>query len=581
MPRPRLALLVLPLWFAVAACSPRAGDPARGASTAAIDVVEPSRRVTNLEEVEELSEAVANRLIDLGDRLRRRAFHDIAPFFAAAFSGDDLERLGAGVEEHLPLGVERSVVEPRSPPVVGPDRFIAGLRSWLAAYSAIEAVTAKLKAAEFAAGEPSGAGTVFLEVVGRGPDGGRLGHTMQSRVEFVERSGAWRLSAWHVTSFESMRRPQPLFVDVAPTSGVAWRGPRFGADGNDSFFWQGAAAYDVDADGRFDLFVPSAERNFLYRNAGDGTFEDVAGSAGVGSPSGGTSALFFDADGDGAVDLLVGHVGVELDGKTIGRSSVLYRNASAGGALRFEDVTETAGWSALHAAFGLAAADVENDGDLDVYVASYHAEGFVAPNSWYAASNGTPNALYLNLGGGTFADRARAAGVADPRWSYAAAFCDFDEDGDQDLYVANDYAENSLFRNRGDGTFEDVAAAYGVSDVGNGMGVTWGDHDADGDLDLYVANMSSTAGNRILRRLENAAEGTGDADALAPTLRKLAAGNSLFTWDGRTFEPAPSEVGGIAASWAWAAQFDDFDLDGDPDLLCVNGFISGPSMKDT
>ncbi|MFG0317700.1 MAG: CRTAC1 family protein, partial [Planctomycetota bacterium JB042] len=311
--------------------------------------------------------------------------------------------------------------------------------------------------------------------------------------------------------------------------------------------------------------------------AGDGTFEEIAGAAGVAAPGDGTAALFFDADHDGAVDLLVGHAGYVEKRDRVGGPSRLYRNVSAttgDGGLRFEEVGEAAGFDALHVTYSLAAADADLDGFVDVHVASYNVEGLVAPNSWHEASNGTPNALYFGSAEGRFVDRAAEVGVADSRWSYAAAFCDFDEDGDQDLYVANDFASNALFRNRGDGTFEDVTAALGVTDVGNGMGVTWGDHDGDGDLDLYVANMSAVEATRIFDRVASP-----DGDPLERTVRDLMGGNTLFTWTGERFEKA--DVGGDDARWAWSAQFDDLDLDGDQDLVCVNGFLSGPSRRDT
>ncbi|MEC7231658.1 MAG: VCBS repeat-containing protein, partial [Planctomycetota bacterium] len=161
-------------------------------------------------------------------------------------------------------------------------------------------------------------------------------------------------------------------------------------------------------------------------------------------------------------------------------------------------------------------------------------------------------------------------------WSYAAAAADVDEDGHIDLFVANDYGSNYLWINRGDGTFEDGSDAFGVADRGNGMGAAFGDLNGDGALDLYVSNMSSTAGNRILGRLEE------DIDPeIHALLKKLAAGNSIFFRGAEGFERVPAENGGVGASWAWSPALFDLDLDGDLDVFCANGFVTGELPFDT
>ena len=167
-------------------------------------------------------------------------------------------------------------------------------------------------------------------------------------------------------------------------------------------------------------------------------------------------------------------------------------------------------------------------------------------------------------------------GLAGDRWTYACAAADHDGDGDLDLYVANDYGSNQLWSNQGDGTFVDVAGELGVTDQGNGMGVTWGDFDCDGRLDLYVANMSSTAGNRILKRLKESLP-EGDRKAL----QKAAAGNSVFVARGDAFERMPASAGGTGGNWAWSAAVVDLDLDACLDVFCVNGFNTGDLPHDT
>ncbi len=146
-----------------------------------------------------------------------------------------------------------------------------------------------------------------------------------------------------------------------------------------------------------------------------------------------------------------------------------------------------------------------------------------------------------------------------------------------DLYVANDYGPNSLYRNRGDGRFDEVSAETGTRDSGNGMGVSWVDVDGDLLLDLYVSNMQSFAGNRITR-LENF-PGSPEQKAL---YRRFSKGNTLLKnlGDG-TFEDVTDASGAKPAFWAWGNSPFDYDADGDVDLLVCGGFYTGVSAKDT
>jgi len=169
--------------------------------------------------------------------------------------------------------------------------------------------------------------------------------------------------------------------------------------------------------------------------------------------------------------------------------------------------------------------------------------------------------------------------MKDSRWSYAAAAADYDEDGDQDVYVANDYGTNFLWKNDGHGHFHDVAPELGITDLGNGMGCAFGDLDGDGHLDLYVVNMSSTAGRRILSRLASKDERWNE-------LEKMASGNSIFLskWNANGFggfERLAHDKGGVGGSWAWSSALVDLDLDGLLDVYCCNGYVTGDTAADT
>ncbi|HEX8119260.1 MAG TPA: VCBS repeat-containing protein, partial [Pyrinomonadaceae bacterium] len=378
--------------------------------------------------------------------------------------------------------------------------------------------------------------------------------------------GRWQFDEWKLASFDSMVAARDIFSEVAAPAGVAASLPAFGAPGNGGFVWHGAAAADFNRDGWIDLFVTAPDRNYLYVNDGQGRFRDASDEAGVRALATGTAPLVLDYDGDGDSDIFISNVGTQV---------MLENVTGADGRLQFIDVSQEAGVAVPAIGFSAAAGDVNGDGRLDIYVASYNRYGQVTPDSWFRATNGTPNLLLINQGDGKFKDEAAKWGVDDRRWSYAAEFADVNGDGKIDLYLANDFGEKALYVNRGD-RFVDEAKERGVLDPGNGMGVSFGDYNNDGLLDIHASNMSSTAGNRILARL------FPNQSPKDNVLKKLAAGNNLFEnqGDGK-FRDVTAEVGGFSGGWAWGGGFIDFDNDGWEDIYTPNGFISGKSMKDT
>ena len=246
--------------------------------------------------------------------------------------------------------------------------------------------------------------------------------------------------------------------------------------------------------------------------------------------------------------------------------------------LNFVDVSLEAGVVYPAQGFSAISGDVNADGLPDIYVASYNKYGTIMPNGWANATNGTPNLLFVNQGNGRFEEQAKQWGVDDSRWSYAAYFGDLNGDGRTDLYVANDFGENGFYLNEG-GRFRDAAIERGMLDPGNGMGVSLGDYDNDGDLDIHVTNMSSTAGNRILKRIFTDATAQLDQTRV---LNKVASGNTIFeNLGGGKFQNATAALGPFSAGWSFGGGFVDIDNDGWEDLHVPNGFISGKSLKDT
>jgi hypothetical protein len=238
-------------------------------------------------------------------------------------------------------------------------------------------------------------------------------------------------------------------------------------------------------------------------------------------------------------------------------------------------------------AYSMVAADYDNDGDIDIFVCCRDPDStddeFVgilgAPLPYHDANNGAANMLWQNDGEGQFRDVTKDVGLDhnNRRFSYAAAWADYDNDGDMDLYVANDFGRNNLYQNKG-GLFSDVAAELGVEDISAGMSVTWGDYDGDGLLDLYVSNMFSSAGNRIAYQRQFRA---GSSEQALGDFRRHARGNSLFRNAGDDgFQDVSQSSGVTMGRWAWGAKFVDLNNDSREDLYVANGFITTEDTGD-
>jgi hypothetical protein len=365
------------------------------------------------------------------------------------------------------------------------------------------------------------------------------------------------------------------FVDAARQAGVRFRhfhGTRSQQLPED--MGSGAAWADYDGDGDIDLYAvneagpltftaaqvaASPAHNALFRNAGDGTFADVSGPAGVDHRGCGQAAAWGDYDGDGRPDLCVSNYGRTL----------LYRNGASGG---FVEVSADTG---VHAEEGfwsdVSWADYDGDGDLDLYVCGYVQYVFDAvrgsiqtrqydaliPASLNPSTYRPERNLLFRNDGGRFAEVGVEVGIDNPSGrSLSASWCDFDADGRTDVYVANDLSDNALFRNNGDGTFADVSHASWVADYRGAMGLAVGDWDSDGDEDLFVTHWIAQ---------ENALYANMIADYRAAG---MDAGAALrFTDVADQFG-----VGQIALDYVgWGTVFADVDNDSRLDIIVVNG----------
>jgi len=540
-----------------------------------------------LETVEELSESLANDLLELSVATRDRNLELTAEYFPALLSGEPFPFRPGEIKPQIKWvrahGWESAAAKSANNNAnkISAKEFLKSWSEFLAHFSEIEDARFKVKEANFdekaqavlGADEPTavvnakGRARIAFYVIGRDVNGKRewARGAFNANMRFSANKH-WQFDSFELLSFDSLVAEKDLFSEVAVPAGIGATLPTYGTPENSGFVWHGAAAADFDNDGWIDLFVIGANRNYLYLNTGKGNFRDASEEAGVKILASGTAPLVFDYDNDGDSDVFISSVGQQI---------LLQNSLKQNGKLEFTDVSLEANVAKDSIGFSAVAGDVNADGFLDVYVTSYNRYGQITPDSWFRATNGTPNLLFINQGNGSFKEEAGKWRVDDKRWSYAAEFADVNADGKIDLYVANDFGEKALYINKGD-RFVDEAAERGVLDPGNGMGVSFGDYNNDGLLDVHASNMSSTAGNRILTRL------FPNSSAKDNVLKKLAAGNNLFenTGDGK-FKDVTAEVGGFSGGWAWGGGFIDFDNDGWEDIYTPNGFISGKSMKDT
>ena len=328
----------------------------------------------------------------------------------------------------------------------------------------------------------------------------------------------------------------------------------------------GLAVGDVDGDGLEDIYVcePGGLPNRLFLHRSDGGAVESAKALGLDLLDFTSSALILDFDNDGDRDLMVA------------TASGVY-GFTNGGEFGFKKQFEYLGTDLT----SLAAADVDGDGDLDVYACRYSSPYVSSglPFPYHDAENGAANWLLLNNGDWKFTESSEALGLGPGRhrFSFSASFEDYDNDGDQDLYVGNDFGRNSLYRNEG-GTFESVAAELGVEDLAAGMGVTWADWNRDGFMDLYVSNMGSNAGQRVTRSKVFLPEA---ADQTRMEYLGHARGSSVYISEaGKAFTDQTVGSGARRTGWAWGGLAMDVDCDGHGDLIVPNGFVTGESTND-
>jgi enediyne biosynthesis protein E4 len=395
----------------------------------------------------------------------------------------------------------------------------------------------------------------------------RIGEFCRDLAAFFLCPGLIVLSALPSVSDTNLER-RVIFTDITQASGITFKHvfsqeKRYILESMSG----GVALFDYDNDGLLDIYFvnsptvetakdPQSARSELWRNRGDGTFQDVTDKAGVGFPGFGMGVCTGDYDNDGWEDLYLTCLGANR----------LYHNNGDG---TFTDLSAKAGVADPRWSTGAVFGDYNNDGWLDLFVANYldinldnlpefgkgkycQFQG-ISVQCGPRGLAGAGDSLYRNNGDGTFTDVSKKAGVADAegRYGLGAAWCDFNEDGLIDLYVANDTSGNYLYQNKGDGTFSEIGLISGaaLSEDGKGqasMGIAIGDYDHRGRWNLFVTNFSDEY-NAFYRQ----EKGFSFSDV------------SYATQTGRASLPY---VG-------WGCGFFDYDNDGWLDLMVVNGHV--------
>jgi hypothetical protein len=342
------------------------------------------------------------------------------------------------------------------------------------------------------------------------------------------------------------------FVDVTEAAGIHFRHrtsdwlARFRRYGGryPTFSGGGVTAGDVDADGWPDLIFCGGDGCAIYANQQDGTFKDVTEAAGIHFPGEARMSLLVDLDNDGRRDLFLTYA---RDGCR------LYRGLGEG---RFEDITAGSGIERKGEIAGPAVAvDYDNDGLLDLFVANF-GNYLEKASPWMTknAQNGLPSRLYHNEGGHKFRDVTEELGIEETGWSQAVSHVDYDVDGDQDIYVANDFGRNALLHNNGDGTLDSRGRETFTDNPFHGMNVAFTDLNQDEHPDIFITNIWTL----------NPARGT--LIEFNTLLMSRAVEGDIRYRAGHVAELNNPDTG-----WSWGAQFLDYDNDGDDDLKVVNG----------
>lgn len=443
----------------------------------------------------------------------------------------------------------------------------------------------------------------------------RFGFKGHQDLTWTKTDEAWNLTSWKQTDFHAKKSSQPLFEDVlksalkpntivtlrkaqrsykdeflikaSETGEMPVKEPKYKAftSAASNYLFPAVSVVDFDNDGLDDLFLTARwGPTQMLRNLGDGTFKEVTRDVGLYFKNMVNCSLFADFDNDGDQDVLLGR---PLE------SAVYLENVDG----KFKDVTKfKSNLNQLYFVSAISVSDVNKDGLLDVYLSTYAplredrswGSAFITPEELALVLShqdgrnrhldlaGPANVLMMNRGKGKLERVPFDEELSQWRRSFQSAWADIDNDGDDDLYICSDFAPDALLRNdtptgAKDPKFTDVTKeVLKEAGMGFGMGASYGDFDRDGDLDLYVSNMFSKAGRRIIKQV----------DSVDPRTAAAAAGNFLFVNEdgkfGQKAGSAPDQFPVNQVGWSYGGQWCDFDNNGQLDLYVPSGYYTAP-----
>ena len=458
---------------------------------------------------------------------------------------------------------------------MGPDEFVAAFHSILAGWQTIERSTFELDRFYLHPTGESATGRAELYLAGELVNGGRADCRLILDVALQDTLSGWcfrQIDLVKATTIDGEVKP---FVDITRSSGFSAFMSRANRRMLQSFVDEhrvlalgGLSAVDWNRDGFPDVIV-SLDGGFCTLLLNDGRGGFIPHKTPVELPRNcGVFLLHMDLDGDGKEELVssreldfvgeTGHFGIYVqteDGWEHRPKALTFANPIGLRGVKTQAVVPF---------------DANGDGLMDLYFGVYGtAESRGEDYNLVESHDGGRNYLFINQGNLEFREESAERGLSGVQYTYVALPYDFDDDGDIDLFEGNDFGPNTLWLNDGKGHFQRDADSIIGKESAYSMGVTFGDHDDDGQPSLYVVNMSSEAGERIGRTLE------GLSDEMRERVLTIASGNWLYNQgpDGEWKEEA-AKFGCAEGEWGWGAMFCDLDGDGDEDLFATNGFTS-------